>query len=111
MASSSLSVVGSGLDIPTLVSQLVANERKPAADRINIQGSTVTAKLSALGSIKSSLSSMQSALDALVKGEQPTALQVVGAVLVMGGLVLSQKAAGKPGNKSTRHVRNAIAQD
>ena len=50
-------------------------------------------------------------LDALVKGEQPTALQVVGAVLVMGGLVLSQKAAGKPGNKSTRHVRNAIAQD
>ncbi len=68
MASSSLSVVGSGLDIPTLVSQLVANERKPAADRINTQGSTVTAKLSALGSIKSSLSSMQSALDALVKG-------------------------------------------
>ncbi len=68
MASSSLSVVGSGLDIPTLVSQLVANERKPAADRINTQGSTVTAKLSALGSIKSSLSSMQSALDALIKG-------------------------------------------
>lgn len=68
MATSSLSVVGSGLDIPTLVSQLVANERKPAADRINTQGSAATAKLSALGSIKSSLSSLQSSLDALIKG-------------------------------------------
>lgn len=46
-------------------------------------------------------------LDALVKGVQPTGMQLVGAALVMGGLVLSQKAAGKPGNKSTRHVRNA----
>ncbi len=68
MATSSLSVIGSGLDIPTLVSQLVANERKPAADRINTQGTAATAKLSALGSIKSSLSSLQSSLDALVKG-------------------------------------------
>ena len=50
-------------------------------------------------------------LDALVKGVQPTGLQVVGAVLVMGGLMLSQKAAGKSGNKSTRHVRNTVAQD
>lgn len=50
-------------------------------------------------------------LDALVKGVQPTALQVAGAVLVMGGLMLSQKSAGKPGNKSTRHVRNTVAQD
>lgn len=50
-------------------------------------------------------------LDALVKGVQPTALQVAGAVLVMGGLMLSQKAVGKPGNKSTRHVRNTVVQD
>lgn len=50
-------------------------------------------------------------LDALVKGVQPTALQVAGAVLVMGGLILSQKAVGKPGNKSTRHVRNTVVQD
>lgn len=50
-------------------------------------------------------------LDALVKGVQPTGLQVVGAALVMGGLMLSQRAAGRPGNKSTRHVRNTVAQD
>lgn len=48
-------------------------------------------------------------LDALVKGGQPTGLQVAGAAIVMVGLMLSQKAAGKPGNKSTRHVRNTVA--
>lgn len=68
MATSSLAAVGSGLDIPTIVSQLVAAERKPTADRINTQGTAATAKLSALGSIKSSLSSLQSSLEALTKG-------------------------------------------
>ena len=67
MATSSLSAVGSGLDIPTIVSQLVAAERAPAANRINNQGTTATAKLSALGSIKSSLSSLQSAMEAMGK--------------------------------------------
>ena len=68
MATSSLAAVGSGLDIPTIVSQLVAAERKPTADRINTQGTAATAKLSALGNIKSSLSSLQSSLEALTKG-------------------------------------------
>ena len=64
---SSLPAIGSGLDIPTLVGNLVANERKPVEDRINKQGAAATAQLSALGSIKSSLSSLQSSLDALIK--------------------------------------------
>ncbi len=63
-----MTTIGSGLDIPTLVSQLVAAERAPSANRINTQGTAATAKLSALGSIKSSLGSLQSALDALAKG-------------------------------------------
>ena len=67
MAASSLSAVGSGLDIPTLVSNLVANERKPIANRINTQGAAATAKFSALSNIKSSLGSMQTSLDALTK--------------------------------------------
>lgn len=50
-------------------------------------------------------------LDALVKGVQPSGLQVVGAAVVMGGLMLSQRAAGNPGNKSTRHVNNTVAHD
>lgn len=67
MATSSLSTVGSGLDIPTIVKQLVAAERKPEANRINNQGTAATSKLSALGNIKSSLSSLQSAMEAMGK--------------------------------------------
>ncbi|WP_282272099.1 flagellar filament capping protein FliD [Stenotrophomonas sp. PS02298] len=67
MATSSLSTIGSGLDIPTIVAQLVAAERAPAANRINTQGTAATAKLSALGNIKSSLSSLQTAMDAMGK--------------------------------------------
>ncbi|MBD9534362.1 flagellar filament capping protein FliD [Stenotrophomonas sp. STM01] len=67
MASSSLAAVGSGLDIPTLVAQLVAAERKPAETRINNQGTKATTQLSALGNIKNSLSSLQSALEAMAK--------------------------------------------
>lgn len=59
--------IGSGLDIPTLVAQLVAAERAPTANRINSAGSAATAKLSALGTIKNSLGNLQSALEALGK--------------------------------------------
>lgn len=62
-----LNTIGSGLDIPTIVSQLVAAERAPVANRINSAGSATTAKLSALGNIKSGLSSLQSSLEALGK--------------------------------------------
>lgn len=63
-----LNTIGSGLDIPSIVAKLVAAERAPSANRINTQGTAATAKLSALGSIKSSLSGLQSALEALGKG-------------------------------------------
>lgn len=59
---SSLAAVGSGLDIPTIVSQLVAADRAPTENRINSQGTAATAKLSALGTIKSTLGNLQTAL-------------------------------------------------
>lgn len=59
--------LGSGIDIPQLVKDLVAKEREPMANRINNQGTQATTQLSALGSIKSSLSTLQGALDALKK--------------------------------------------
>ena len=62
---SSLFAVGSGLDIPTIVSQLVAADRAPTENRINNQGTEATAKLSALSTIKSAMSNLQSALDTL----------------------------------------------
>ena len=62
---SSLHAVGSGLDIPTLVAQLVAADRAPTENRINNQGTAATAKLSALSTIKSAMSNLQSALTSL----------------------------------------------
>lgn len=62
---SSLYAVGSGLDIPTLVSQLVTADRTPAENRINTQGKAATAQLSALGTIKSAMSNLQSSLSGL----------------------------------------------
>src|SRR5690606_110707 len=62
-----LNTIGSGLDIPTIVAQLVAAERAPTANRINSAGTAATAKLSALGNIKSGLSNLQTALEALGK--------------------------------------------
>jgi flagellar hook-associated protein 2 len=63
----SLSAVGSGLDIPSIVSQLVAADRAPTEKRINTQGTAATAKLSALGTIKGALSNLESSLSALSK--------------------------------------------
>ncbi|HYQ23324.1 flagellar filament capping protein FliD [Stenotrophomonas sp.] len=68
-----LSTVGSGLDVTTIVAQLVAAERKPTETRINTAGTAATAKLSALGSIKSSLTSLQTALETFSKSaSRPT---------------------------------------
>lgn len=65
MATSSLYSIGSGLDIPTLVANLVAAERAPAANRINAAGSAATAKVSALGTIKAALDNVQKSLKSL----------------------------------------------
>lgn len=50
--------VGSGLDLQRLVDQLVAAERAPAEQRLNIREATLQAELSAFGSLKSALSSV-----------------------------------------------------
>jgi len=71
-----LPTIGSGLDIPKLVAQLVANERQPTAERLKTQGTTATAKLSALGSIKGALDGLQSALNALIEKANNAACKV-----------------------------------
>jgi len=58
--------IGSGLDIPAYVDSLVKATRKPAADRINHAGTAVTAKLSAVGQVKQSLSTLKSSLQTLM---------------------------------------------
>lgn len=56
--------VGTGLDVTTLVSKLMAVERKPVSV-MNSQTSAYKAQLSAYGSLSSSLASLQSAATAL----------------------------------------------
>jgi flagellar hook-associated protein 2 len=58
---SSIGGVGSGLDIQRLVSQLVAAERAPQAQRLSQVESTARSQLSSLGSISSVLGGLKSA--------------------------------------------------
>ena len=62
-----IGTIGTGLDIPTPVAQLVAKEREPQENQINALGTAATSKLSAISTIKSGLSNLQTALAALVK--------------------------------------------
>jgi flagellar hook-associated protein 2 len=57
--------VGSGLDIASLVGQLVAAERAPAEGRLAREQSTARAQISALGALRSALSTLGGAARAL----------------------------------------------
>lgn len=60
-----INAVGSGLDIPSLVSSLVSSSRAPTENRINAAGAAVNAKLSAVGQIRDAMSGLQTALEKL----------------------------------------------
>jgi flagellar hook-associated protein 2 len=57
--------VGSGLDIQSLVTQLVAAEGQPETDRLTAKASSVATDISAVGTLKGALSSFQSTLTPL----------------------------------------------
>lgn len=57
--------VGSGLDINSLVTQLVAAEREPAVRRLTRQQSSVDTQISALGALKGSMSNLQTSLNSI----------------------------------------------
>lgn len=54
--------LGSGLDVNSLVNQLVAAERAPAAQRIARRESTLNAQVSAMATLKGALSAFRTAL-------------------------------------------------
>lgn len=68
--------IGSGLDISTMVSQLVAADRAPQDARLNKLEASAKFKLSALGNISSAFSTLKSRLDALQKGDSLAARKV-----------------------------------
>src|SRR5690606_14623289 len=57
--------VGSGLDLATLVDQLVAAERAPALNRISQKQTRAQTKLSAFGSLRSAIANLESAVEKL----------------------------------------------
>lgn len=65
MAGISVGGLGSGLDVNSLVSQLVAAERAPADKRLLNTDARLTAELTAVSKLKGALSSFQSALSGL----------------------------------------------
>lgn len=65
MAGISAAGLGSGIDINSLVQQLVTNEGQPQFNAINDKISAAQTRLSALGSLNSALSSFQSAVQRL----------------------------------------------
>jgi flagellar hook-associated protein 2 len=65
MAALTSTGIGSGLDIESLVSQLVAAERAPADGRLTRQESKLTAELSAFGIFKGALATFQGSLSGL----------------------------------------------
>jgi len=62
MASITSIGVGSGLDLENLVSQIVAAERDPVTNSLNLKEANVQADISAFGTLKSTLSNFQSSL-------------------------------------------------
>jgi len=57
--------IGSGLDVNSLVSQLVAAERAPTDQRLTNEDATITTQISAVASLKGALASLQSAASSL----------------------------------------------
>ncbi|MDU0355726.1 flagellar filament capping protein FliD [Paraglaciecola aquimarina] len=69
--------VGSGLDLESLVSQLLEAERAPKTARLDAQDEAVEAEISGLGQLKSKLEDFEKTLDDLrteanLKGREPT---------------------------------------
>jgi flagellar hook-associated protein 2 len=76
MSISSLGV-GSGLDLESLVVQLLEAERKPKTDALNSREENVEAEISGIGKLKSKLEDFQKTLDNLrsdanLKGREPS---------------------------------------
>jgi flagellar hook-associated protein 2 len=57
--------ISSGLDVNSIVQQLVTAERAPAAQRIQRQDTRLATQISALGALRGSLSNLQSTVDPL----------------------------------------------
>jgi flagellar hook-associated protein 2 len=97
--------VGSGLDVATLVSQLVAAKKAPQQNQITSQTNAANTQLSALGQVSAALSALQSAMAPLTDGSAFTARTVSSSDTT----VLGASATGTPVNGSYNIVVTQLA--
>ena len=65
MATISAAGIGSGLDVSSILEQIVEAERAPTENRLNLKEATLQAELSAFGTLKGAVSSFQSSFGKL----------------------------------------------
>lgn len=68
--------IGSGLDVASIVNQLVAAERAPAAGRIDRTERQTEAEISAIGSLRSAFDNLRSAIETLSSDDSALARKV-----------------------------------
>ncbi|PPU26001.1 flagellar filament capping protein FliD [Xanthomonas arboricola] len=103
-----ISTSGSGLDIPTVVSTLVSRQKDPEQARINKAGSAATTQLSAISQIKSSMTTLKSALDKVISSADTNAYKAT--VPTDAGFTATTTSSAAPGNYSVEVVSLASAQ-
>jgi flagellar hook-associated protein 2 len=107
MASITSLGVGSGLDLEGLVTKLVAAEKDPATQRLDLQEAGLQATLSAYGTLKGGLSDLQGTLTPL-KSLRSAALQA--SVASPDLLTATATSIASPGEHSVEVVHLAQAQ-
>ncbi|OOW67364.1 flagellar protein [Xanthomonas axonopodis pv. melhusii] len=103
-----ISTSGSGLDIPTVVSTLVSRQKDPEQARINKAGTAATTQLSAISQIKSSMTTLKSALDKVISSADTNAYKAT--VPTDAGFTATTTSSAVPGNYSVEVVSLATSQ-
>ncbi|PPU11867.1 MULTISPECIES: flagellar filament capping protein FliD [Xanthomonas] len=103
-----ISTSGSSLDIPTVVSTLVSRQKDPEQARINKAGTAATTQLSAISQIKSSMTTLKSALDKVISSADTNAYKAT--VPTDAGFTATTTSSAAPGNYSVEVVSLASAQ-
>ncbi|PPT97863.1 flagellar filament capping protein FliD [Xanthomonas arboricola] len=103
-----ISTSASGLDIPTVVSTLVSRQKDPEQARINKAGTAATTQLSAISQIKSSMTTLKSALDKVISSADTNAYKAT--LPTDAGFTATTTSSAAPGNYSVEVVSLASAQ-
>src|SRR5262245_6595830 len=107
MATISSPGVGSGLDVNTIVTQLVAIERQPIV-QLQSQASSLQTKLSAFGKLQSNLSALRDAASALTRASTWT--QTTGTSSDATSVAVTTDATNLPGAYTVEVTKLAAAQ-